>query len=169
MSRPVSSLRRFGSRAGSAMVEFALGSGILVTIFTATFQYGFIFYQYNALVNAVNNGAHFGALQIYDTTSSTPAATFSTAVKNMVVYGDPTGSNTTPVVKGLTTSNVTITIGFIGSSGTTFLPTSVTVAIGGASNNYTIDAVMGKFVLAGKPAVTYPFQGLYCPVASSAC
>ena len=87
----------------------------------------------------------------------------------MVVYGDPTGTNTTPVVKGLTTGNVTITIGSIGSSGTTFLPTSVTVAIGGAGNNYTIDAVMGKFVLAGKPAVTYSYQGLYCPVASSAC
>jgi Flp pilus assembly protein TadG len=147
------------------MVEFALGSGILVTIFTATFQYGFIFYQYNALVNAVNNGAHFGALQIYDTTSTTPSNAFSTAVKNMVVYGDPTGTNTTPVVKGLTTGNVNITIGAIGSSGTTFLPVSVTVSISG----YTINGVTGKFTLAGKPAVTYVYQGLYCPVASSAC
>ena len=49
------------------MIEFALGSTILVSVFTGTFQYGFIFYQYNALFNAVNNGAHFGALQVYDT------------------------------------------------------------------------------------------------------
>ena len=49
------SKRRFGSRAGSSMVEFALGSGVLVAAFTFTFQYGFIFYQYNALFNAVNN------------------------------------------------------------------------------------------------------------------
>jgi Flp pilus assembly protein TadG len=150
--------RRFGSRAGSSLIEFALGSGILVTLFTSTFQYGYIFYQYNAVFNAVNNGAHFGALQIYDQTSSDPSTSFKTAVKNMVVYGDPTGTNTTPVVKGLTTSNVTITIGSTGS-GTTFTPTSVTVAITG----YTIDAVVGTLTLTNKPAVTYPFQGMYCP------
>jgi len=140
------------------MVEFALGSTILVTVFTGTFQYGFIFYQYNVLENAVNNGAHFGALQIYDTNSTAPSGTFSTAVKNMVVYGDPTGTNTTPVVKGLTTGKVSLTIGGIGS-GNTFTPTTVTVAI----NGYTINGVTGTYTLTGKPAVTYPFQGLYCP------
>ena len=77
----------------------------------------------------------------------------------MVVYGDPTGTSTTPVVKGLATSNVTITIGYIGSAGTTFTPTSVTVAITG----YTINGVTGTYTLTGKPAVTYPFQGMYCP------
>ena len=141
------------------MLEFALGSGILVVAFTATFQYGYIFYQYNALVNAVNNGAHFGALQIYDSSSSTPSTTYTTAVKNMVIYGDPTGTNTTPVVKSLGTSNVTITIGSLGSAGTTFTPTSVTVAITG----YSINGVTGTYALTGKPAATYPFQGMYCP------
>jgi Flp pilus assembly protein TadG len=140
------------------MIEFALGSGILMTVFISTFQYGYIFYQYNAVFNAVNNGAHFAALQIYDQNTSTPSGTFTTAVKDMVLYGDPTGTNTTPVVKGLGTGNVTIAIGSTGS-GSTFTPTSVTVAITG----YTIDAVMGKFTLTGKPAVTYPFQGMYCP------
>jgi len=141
------------------MVEFALGSGILMTAFTATFQFGFIFYQYNAVFNAVNNGAHFGAVQIYDSNSSTPSNAFSTSVKNMVVFGDPTGTNTTPVVKNLTTGNVTVTIGSVGSAGTTFTPTSVTVAITG----YTINAVVGSFTLTGKPSVTYAYQGLYCP------
>jgi Flp pilus assembly protein TadG len=159
VNRSRSRLRRFGSRAGSSMLEFALGSGILVTVFTATFQYGYVFYQYNTVLNAVNNGAHFGAMQIYDSSSSSPSNTFTTAVKNMVVYGDPTGTNTTPVVKGLATSNVTITIGSVGSAGTTFTPTSVTVAITG----YTINGVTGKYTLTGKPAVTYPFQGMYCP------
>ncbi|HSR09465.1 MAG TPA: TadE/TadG family type IV pilus assembly protein [Bryobacteraceae bacterium] len=158
MSRPVSRLRRFGSRAGNAMVEFALGSAILVSVFTGTFQYGYIFYQYNALFNAVNNGAHFAALQIYDTNSTTPSSAYKTAVTNMVVYGDPTGTNTTPVVKGLAASNVSITIGSLGS-GSTFTPISVTVAI----NNYTINGVMGTYALTNKPAVTYPFQGMYCP------
>ena len=140
------------------MVEFALGSMLLVTAFTGTFQYGFIFYQYNTLFNAVNNGAHFGALQIYDVNTTAPSNAFKNAVKNMVVYGDPTGANTTPVVKGLGTGNVTVTIGSIGS-GNTFTPTSVTVAITG----YTINGVTGTYTLTGKPAVTYPFQGMYCP------
>ena len=157
--KTATSKRRFGSRAGSSMVEFALGSGVLVAAFTFTFQYGFIFYQYNALFNAVNNGAHFGALQIYDTTSATPSDTFSSAVKNMVVYGDPTGTATTPVVRGLTTSNVNLSIGSIGTSGSTFYPTSVTISISG----YTINGVIGNFTLSGKPAVTYPYQGLYNP------
>jgi Flp pilus assembly protein TadG len=156
--RPVTKLRRFGSRTGSAFVEFALGSMLLVTVFTGTFQYGYIFYQYNALFNAVNNGAHFGALQIYDTNSSSPTNAYKTAVKNMVVFGDPTGTNTTPVVKGLAIGNVNVTIGSLGS-GSTFYPTTVTVAISG----YTINGVTGTYTLSGKPAVTYPFQGLYCP------
>jgi Flp pilus assembly protein TadG len=141
------------------MLEFALGSGILVAAFTATFQYGYIFYQYNVLVNAVNNGAHFGALQMYDSSSATPSTTYTTAVKNMVIYGDPTGTNTTPVARSLGAGNVTVTIGSTGSAGTTFTPTSVTVAITG----YTINGVTGTYTLTGKPAATYAFQGMYCP------
>ncbi len=96
MIRPASRLRRFGSRAGSAMLEFALGSGILVTIFVSTFQYGYFFYQYNLVENVVNNGAHFAAMQVYDTNTSTPTTAWTTAVKKMVLYGDPTGGSTTP-------------------------------------------------------------------------
>jgi len=158
MIRPTSKLPRFGGRAGSAMLEFALGSGILVSIFVATFQYGYFFYQYNLLVNAVNNGAHLAAIQIYDTNTATPTTAWTTAVKKMVLYGDPTGGSTTLQVKNLTTSNVSISVGSTGS-GSTFTPTSVTVSITG----YTIDGVTGRYVLTGKPAVTYPFQGLYCP------
>ena len=158
MSRSTSRPKRFGSRAGSVMVEFALGSMLLVTVFTGTFQYGFIFYQYNLLVNAVNNGAHFGAMQLYDTNTTAPSNAFKNAVKNMVVYGDPTGTNTTPVVKGLGVGNVNITIGSVGT-GSTFMPTSVTVAITG----YTINGVTGTYTLTGKPSVTYRFQGMYCP------
>jgi hypothetical protein len=140
------------------MVEFALGSGILVTIFVSTFQYGYFFYQYNLLVNAVNNGAHFAAMQIYDSNTTTPSSAWNTAVQNMVLYGDPAGTNTALQVKNLTASNISIVVGSSGS-GSTFIPTSITIAITG----YTIDGVTGKYVLTGKPAVTYPFQGLYCP------
>jgi Flp pilus assembly protein TadG len=158
VNRSTSRLRKLGSRAGSAMLEFALGSSILVTIFTATFQYGYEFYQYNVVFNAVNNGAHFAALQTYDSNTTTPSSAWIAAVKNMVLYGDPTGTSTTLIVKNLAVGNITITIGSVGS-GTTFSPRSVTLAITG----YSINAVTGSYTLTGKPAVTYPFQGMYCP------
>ena len=140
------------------MLEFALGSGILVTVFISTFQYGYFFYQYNLLVNVVNNAAHFAAMQVYDSNTTTPSSAWKTAVQDMVLYGDPTGGSTTLQVKNLTASNISITVGSVGS-GSTFSPTSVTIAITG----HTIDGVTGKYVLTGKPAVTYPFQGMYCP------
>jgi Flp pilus assembly protein TadG len=153
--------RRWGSRAGSAMVEFALGSGILVTVFTSAFQYGYIFYQYNGLENAVANGAHYAALRPYSAQCSTLPSDYSDAVKNMVVYGDPTGTNTTPVLKNLATSNVTVTISPAQTTcpTTTWTPSTVNVQITG----FTIDAIFGSFTANNKPSVTYQYQGIFSP------
>jgi TadE-like protein len=152
------SQRRWGGRTGSAMVEFALGSTILVTVFTSVFQYGYVFYQYNALQNAVINGAHYAAQRSYDSLTSDPSDAFKTAVKNMVVYGDPTGTNTTPIVKNLAISNVNITVGMLGS-GTALVPTSMSVFI----TAYAIDGVFGSFTCTNKPFVTYAYQGIFAP------
>ena len=140
------------------MVEFALGSTLLVTIFTSAFQYGYIFYQYNALQNAVINGAHYAAEQRYDSTSSIPSSGYSTRVKNMVVYGDPTGTNTTPVLNGLTTGNVNLVVTMLGS-GTSVVPSLMMVSI----SNYTINGIFGTFTCNGKPTATYASQGIYSP------
>lgn len=150
--------RRWGSRAGSAMVEFALGSTILVTVFTSAFQYGYIFYQYNALQNAVINGAHYAAQYRYDSTTSTPSNSFQTKVQNMVVYGDPTGNTTTPVLKNLATSNVNLTVTMLGS-GTALVPSAMTVSISG----YTINAIFGSYACTNKPSMTYAYQGIFSP------
>ena len=152
------SRRGWGARSGHALVEFALGSTILVTVFAGVFQYGFIFYQYNALENAVINGAHFASQRSYDSLTSIPSNSFQTAVQNMVVYGDPTGTNTTPIVRNLGTGNVNISVGMLGS-GTDLVPISITVSISG----YTIDAIFGSFTCTNKPAVTYAYQGIFAP------
>jgi len=152
------SRRRWGSRAGSAMVEFALGSTILVTVFTSAFQYGYIFYQYNALQNAVINGAHYAAQYRYDSTTSTPSNSFQTKVQNMVVYGDPTGTTTTPVLKNLATTNVNLTVTMLGS-GTALVPSLMTVSI----SNYTINGLWGSFTCTNKPNITYAYQGIFSP------
>ena len=153
--------RRWGSRTGSAMVELALGSTILVTVFTSAFQYGYIFYQYNVLENAVANGAHYAVLRPYDAQCSTVSTSYGNAVKNMVVYGDPTGTTTTPVVKNLATSNVTVTVSPTQAAcpTVTWTPSTVNVKITG----FTIDGIFGSYTANNKPSVTYAYQGIFSP------
>jgi len=146
-------------RRGNVMVEFAIGAGVLVFVFAGTFQFGYTFYQYNILKNAVSDGAHYASLRPYDSKTTTPSAGFKTAVRNMVVYGDPAGG-TSPLAPGLTTGNVNLTVYF--TNGLTTLPgvpETMTVSIDG----YTIGAVFGTTSLANKPSVTYAYQGFFSP------
>jgi len=135
------------------MVEFAIGSGVLVLAFTGAFQFGYTFYRYNNLVTAVTAGARYASLYPYDSTTTTPTTTFSTAVKNMVVYGNPSGG-TTPVMTGLGTSNVVLTVAF-----TNGVPSKMYVNIDG----YTIDSIFATLTCSGKPIVSFPYQGIYSP------
>ena len=141
-------------RSGTAIIEFAIGSGVLMAVFAGTFEFGYTFYVYNNLQSAVNNGAKYAAMRTYDSTNSTPSDCFNSAVKNMVVYGDPTGTATTPVAPGLSTSNVSVTPAFAKS-----VPSQMTVAVSG----YTINSVFANITLTNKPQVTYPFLGGYAP------
>ncbi len=143
-----------GGRTGNILLEFAVGSSVLMAAFIGTFQFGYTFYTYNKLATAVNDGARYAALRPYDATTGTPSAGFQAAVENMVVYGDPTGG-TAPIVPGLKTSNVTVTATFVHS-----VPSTVTVFVSG----YTIDSIgFGQNTLTNKPQVTYPYMGIYSP------
>ena len=136
------------------MIELALGSGILVMAFAGTFQFGYTFLQYNNLENAVARGARYASLYPYDSTTTTPSALFLANVKNMVVYGSPS-AGTSPVLTGLTTGNVNLTVIF-----TNGVPSGMTVSISG----YTINAVFNNSTLTNKPQVTYAYQGVWTPV-----
>jgi len=140
-------------RRGNIMIEFAIGAGVLTSIFAGTFQFGYTFYQYNLLKNAVGDGARYASLRPYDSSTSTPSSTFQQAVQNMVVYGDPAGG-TSPMAPHLSTSNVNLNVTF-----TNGVPTAMTVSITG----YTIGAVFGSTTLTNKPSVTYAYQGIYQP------
>lgn len=146
-----------GNRRGNVMVEFAIGAGVLTTLFTGAFQYGYTFYRYNSLLAAVNAGARYASVRAYDSLNSTPKASFLSAVQNMVVYGNPNGGSS-PVVPGLSPSNVNLTVTF--SNG---VPSAMAVNITG----YTLPAIFGDISFTKKPAVTYPYQGLYSPYAAS--
>jgi Flp pilus assembly protein TadG len=140
-------------RAGTVMLEFALGSSLLVAAFGGTFEFGYTFYQYNSLANAVSDGARYASLRPYNSTTTTPSPDFLLAVTNMVVYGNPAGG-TVPVAPGLTTNQVTLNPAFANG-----VPTAMTVFI----NGYQIDSIFAKNTLNNKPQVTYPYIGIYSP------
>jgi Flp pilus assembly protein TadG len=141
-------------RAGNIMVEFALGSGILVMAFVGTFQFGYTFLQYNNLENAVARGARYASLIPYDSISTIPSGAFSSAVKNMVLYGSST-AGTSPALPGLTTTNVNLTVTF-----TNGVPSAMTVSVSG----YSIDSIFATSTLTNKPKVTYAYQGIWTPI-----
>ncbi len=84
--------------------------------------------------------------------TSTPPTDFSSAVKNLVVYGDTAGG-TSPVVTGLTTANIELTV--IYADG---VPTNMKVRL----TNYTLDAFFGIFRL-NTPVAVFSYVGRYAP------
>ena len=141
-------------REGTAVIEFTIGAGLLVAVFSGTFQFGYTFLQYNNLANAVARGARYASLVPYHSATTAPSATFQTAVQNMVLYGNPT-AGTSPVLYGLTTANVNLTVTF-----TNQVPSAMTVYISG----YTINSIFATATLTKKPQVTYAYQGIWSPV-----
>lgn len=141
-------------RAGSILGEFALGSGVLLALFGGTFRLGYTFLEYNKLEIAAAQGARFASLVPYDSSTTTPSAAFLSSVRNMVLYGSPSGG-TSPVLPGLTAQNVVLTVVF-----TNGVPGTMTVSISG----FTIDAVFGHVTLSSKPRASFPYQGIWAPL-----
>jgi hypothetical protein len=96
----------------------------------------------------VQGGAKYASMRDYDS-SSTPSAGFTSAVQNMVVYGDPAGG-TTPIVPRLTTDKVVVTAVMAGS-----VPDTVKVSI----QNFSIYAVVTTIALNGKPSASFRYRG----------
>ncbi len=88
---------------GAALVEFAIVASIFLTVMFGILEFGRLFWTHNALKDAVRRGARYAIVRKEDAASIT-------AVKNMVVYGDPNANpaTATPVVSGLTSSNVNV-------------------------------------------------------------
>ena len=145
---------------GNALIEFALSFFLIFAVFSGIFQFAYSFYVYNTLVVAVREGARYASLKPYDSTTTTPTSGFRNAVRNMVVYGDPDPADgAQPIVPGIQTSNVTLTVTG-GGAGTLTAPTQMTVSITG----FSVDAVFGTWNLNGKPNATFPYMGILTPL-----
>jgi Flp pilus assembly protein TadG len=134
------------SERGNALIEFALGWSLLWLMFAGVYEVGYAFYVYNVLLASAADAAQLGSKLDYDTAS--PSA-YTTALKNMVVYGDKT-AGTKSLLPNLTTSNVAVTL-----SPASGMPQDVTITITG----YTIDAFFTSYSLNNKPRVTAIYYG----------
>lgn len=138
--------------SGSVLVEFTLSATFLIALFLGVWQFGYGFFIYNELEEAVRAGARYASLRTYNSADSTPTSDSLTAVQNVVVYGDPAGG-TTPVAPGLTTADVSVTVTF------TSVPTEMNVAIAG----YRLPTYFGSQTLSGRPTTSFPFVGVFGP------
>jgi Flp pilus assembly protein TadG len=134
------------SERGNALVEFAIAFFVLWLLFAGIFQFGYSFYAYNSVMTSVANAAELGSKMTYDTSNTSQ---FTTALQNMVVYGNTT-AGTTPIVPGLSTSNVNVTV----NPSDTF-PTDITITV----SSFSIDAVFTKFNFTNKPRATTAYMG----------
>jgi Flp pilus assembly protein TadG len=143
-------------QSGSVIVEFTLSMTVLGPLFLGAATFGYTFYTYDKLVNAVRTGARYASTLTYDSASSTPSTSFETAVKKMTVYGDPAANTATAtaVVNGLTTSNVRLTVAFTNGA-----PTGMTVAITG----FRVNAYLWPVTLNNKPYAWFPYAGIFGP------
>jgi Flp pilus assembly protein TadG len=142
--------------AGSVMIEFTLSLAFLIPLFLGVWEFGYSFYIYSALENAIRAGGRYASTIKYDSATTTPTSSFLTAVQNMCVYGDPAADTTTakPMVPGLATSNISLTVTFANNA-----PSAMTVAITG----FKLPTYAGTVTLTNKPYVWFPFTGPFGP------
>src|SRR5437667_12127656 len=101
------STNRLGSRRGNAMIEFALASLILIPMFFGAFQFGYTFYVYNLLCSQIRAAARYGSIRTFNAGNAASKTAFSTAVKNVVIYGNPDGSGTV-IEPGITAAKLEV-------------------------------------------------------------
>lgn len=91
---------------GATLVEFAIGATVFLSSMFAVLEFGRALWVHNALADAARRGARYAVVN---------SSSNSAQVKNVVVFGDPSGGSK-PVVGNLTTSNVTVNYNSFGLS-----------------------------------------------------
>ena len=106
-----------------------------------------LFLRVQRIDDLVADAAELGSKLAYDTASPT---SYTTSLKNMVVYGDEI-AGTKALVPNLTTGNVNVNV----SLDTAGMPRDVTITVTG----YTIDALFKSYALNNKPRATTMYYG----------
>lgn len=85
-------------QSGVALVEFALILPVLLVLTFTVIELGRAVYQYNTITKSVRDGVRYLSMQ-------TPGTGMAEA-RNLIVYGKPSATGGTPLVTGLSTSQV---------------------------------------------------------------
>ena len=125
---------------GSVILELALAASLLVALLAGATQFGYAFWVYGQLQNAVRNGARYASTRPYC------AGRDREAVRNVVVYGVPEPApGAAPVVRGLETGHVAVAS----------KRREVTVTI----TDFSVDSVFSTYTFRGKPLAAAPVTG----------
>lgn len=135
-ARPGAARRLARDERGTQLVELAIVVPLLLMLVGATAEFGRFFYTYSTLSKATRVGARYQVSQ--------PPGTNFAQTKNLVVYGNMTGTGA-PVAAGLTTANVQVVENKAGGATQT-----VTVSI----SNYGYQPVFDLGKLTKTPALS---------------
>lgn len=124
------------SEEGKTLLEFAITGTVFLLVLFGVIEFGRLFWTHNALRDAARRGVRYAAIRRND-------AAGQLAVKNMVVYGDPAGG-TSPLVNGLTTSNVAIE--YVNYDGVQ-LSSRATVKISNYQFNFAVPLIGGTITM----------------------
>ena len=138
-------IKQFDSgERGTTLVEFAIALMVFLTSMFAVIEFGRALWVHNALTDAARQGARFAVLN--------PASDVA-SVRNVVVYGSPTGG-TQPTVPNLTTAQVTVTYSnFALNHGT------ATVSIDGYQFQFVVP-IVGTTITMPKYTTTLPGESV---------
>lgn len=130
-SRRLQWLSRFRhDERGVQLIETAIVVPIMLVLFAGVAEFGRYFYEYTTLAKASRLGARYLASKSVNSASND----YEAIAKNIVVYGNAAGTGS-PILDGLSTSNVTVTY----QGGTTGVPATVTVGITGFQHDPLFD------------------------------
>src|SRR5258705_8171457 len=109
----ISSRNKKSGQRGAALVEFAIGATVFLTVMFGVIEFGRALWTHNALSDAARRAARYAINQPASSpkpgvkTSGTDVGPSIDAIKNVAVYGDPAGG-TQPMINDLTTANVRV-------------------------------------------------------------
>jgi Flp pilus assembly protein TadG len=109
---------------GVALIELALVLPLLILLTLIATEFGRAIYQYNTIAKSVRDAARYLTTQAPNTGAS--------AARNLVVYGTTSpGNSATPLVPGLTLSNVPASTPSWQTAGTNPVINTVTITVSG--------------------------------------
>ena len=142
--------QRRSRQRGNAIAEFGLSFPVLLVFLIGMFQLGYAFFLYNELQSVIRTAGRYASLADFD--SAQAGATFTSNVKNVVVYGATT-AGAKALVPGLTTGMVTVTWQADGAG----IPQTITVKV----SSFSFSVLGSSFQLTNKPQETFIYLGQF--------